>query len=378
MPWKERNRMSLRQEFVVMALAEGVNVRRLCRQFSISPKTGYKWLARYEAGGVAALQDQSHRPHRSPRRTCGEVEQRVLAMRDEHAAWGGRKIAARLGHLGYRKVPSPSTVTDILRRHGRIDPEAAAAHRPSQRFEHPRPNDLWQMDFKGPLTLPSGPCHPLTILDDHSRFALALRACANQQTDTVQAVLIHVFRVYGLPWRMLMDNGSPWGCDRTHRYTPLTVWLLRLDIGVSHGRPYHPQTQGKDERFHRTLKAELLSRDGFLQVTDPQPRFDRWRDVYNLERPHEALGLAPPASRYQPSLRPYPETLPAIEYGPGDQVRHVQQGGCLTFRGQAFKVPKAFAGYPVALRPTLTDGEFEVFFCRQKIATVNRRAHNVP
>ena len=375
MPWKERGTLSLREEFAMLAQAEDVNLRHLCRQFGLSPKTAYKWLARYETGGLAALVDRSRRPERSPRRTEPAVEGLVLDLRTRHPAWGGRKIRARLRALGHADLPAPSTITDILRRHGRIEPEASQEHRAFLRFEHPRPNDLWQMDFKGDIPWGVGRCHPLTVLDDHSRFAVGLRACANQRTETVQAILVDLFRTYGFPLRMLMDNGSPWGCDAEHRYTVLTVWLIRLAIRVSHGRPYHPQTQGKDERFHRTLHVELLRAGGFVDPAETQRRFDAWRDVYNLQRPHEALGMATPASRYQVSPRVYPETLPPIEYAPGDAVRRVQQNGHVSFQGYALKVSKAFAAYPIALRPTTTDGVYDTFFCHEKIASFDLRTH---
>ena len=168
-----------------------------------------------------------------------------------------------------------------------------------------------------------------------------------------------------------MDNGSPWGDDGLNPYTPLTVWLIRLGIGVSHSRPYHPQTQGKDERFHRTFKAEVLAYQSFLNHATAQHHFDTWRDLYNLVRPHEALGMAPPVSRYQPSQRPFPDTLPPIEYSPSDCVRKVQVKGELYFRGRAWKIGKAFRGHHVALRPTSTDGALDVYFCHQRIASIN-------
>ena len=153
----------------------------------------------------------------------------------------------------------------------------------------------------------------MTVLDDHSRFSILLQACANERTETVRECLTAAFRLYGLPVRMLMDNGSPWGNDANHPRTPLTVWLMRLGIQVSHGRPYHPQTQGKEERFHRTLNVELLQGRRFADWATCQAAFDRWRGVYNTERPHQALDLATPISRYTPSPRSFPETLPLIE-----------------------------------------------------------------
>jgi hypothetical protein len=183
----------------------------------------------------------------------------------------------------------------------------------------------------------------------------------------------HLARLEASTRQFLVDNGPPWGSSLAHPYTPLTVWLMRLGIRVIHGRPYHPQTLGKDERFHRTLQAELLHYCQGLELARCQQRFDAWRRFYNLERPHEALDLAVPASRYQESPRSFPETLPAIEYGPGDQVRKVQDGGKISFRNRQYRISKGFRGQYGALRPTSIEGIFEVFFCNQRLAPINLR-----
>ena len=371
MPWTEVSVMSQRLEFVSLAQREGNNMRELCRRFGVSPSTGYKWLRRFSDGGAAAIVDQPRRPHHSPHHTPLEVEQVVLAVRDAHPAWGARKLRAWLLARGHGHLPSPSTITAILQRQGRTDPMEGRKHKTWQRFEHEAPNQLWQMDFKGHFPLSTGRCHPLTVLDDHSRFALGLEACPDETAKTVQQRLTTIFRCYGLPDRMVMDNGSPWGSDEDHHYTPLTVWLLRLGIAVSHGRPYHPQTQGKDERFHRTLKAEVLQGRTFVDLTQCQRTFDPWRTLYNLERPHEALGMAVPASRYQVSSRSFPETLPPVEYGPDDLVRRAGDRGRISVFGREFKVGRAFKGLPVALRPTADDGTFNVFFMTYNIAQIN-------
>jgi transposase InsO family protein len=302
------------------------------------------------------------------------MEARVLALRDEHPAWGGRKLQAVLVQRGIEEVPSASTITEILRRHGRLDAAESAKHQAFTRFEHATPNDLWQMDFKGHFGLEDhSRCHPLTVLDDHSRFNLGLRACSNEQGATVRDELTALFRRYGLPRRMLMDNGSPWGDDGENPYTPLTVWLLRLNIGVSHGRPYHPQTQGKEERFHRTLQAELLSRSRFRTLADCQGQFDPWREIYNQQRPHEALGMRPPASCYRVSERTFPETLPPLEYAPNCQVRKVQQDGEFSFRGRKIRISRAFEGYPIGLRPTMDDSRWEVAFGYRVLGQIDLR-----
>ena len=373
MPWKEVSKMSQRREFVTLAQAEGTNRRALCRHFSISPTTGYKWLLRFRERSEEGLVDLPRRPRYSPFRTPAEIEQAVLAAREAHPAWGARKLRAWLLGKGHEWMPSPSTITAILKRHGRIDPAEGPKHRAWQRFERQAPNELWQMDFKGHFPLNKGRCHPLTVLDDHSRFALGLDACGDEQGETVRGRLTSIFRRYGLPDRMIMDNGSPWGFDHDHPYTPLTVWLLRLGIGVSHGRPYHPQTQGKDERFHRTMTAEVLQGRNFTDLAYCQKVFDHWRDVYNLERPHEALGLLTPASKYEVSHRPFPDILPPLEYGPGDLVRRVHDKGRISVFGRIFKIGKAFRGMTVALRPTTTDGVWDVFFSIHAIAQLDLR-----
>jgi transposase InsO family protein len=364
MPWKEASTMSLRDEFVTLATVPGVNMTTLCARFGISRKTGYKWLSRRAEEGTASLLDRSRRPHHSPAQTPAAMEQLVLALRRQHPAWGGRKLQRRLQDLGHADVPSPSTITAILRRHGLLTENRAGYPRSYTRFEHPAPNDLWQMDFKGHFALMNRQrCHPLTVLDDHSRFALGLRACENEQGLTVQQELTLIFRRYGLPHRMLMDHGPPWGgSSAEHKHTPLTVWLIRLGIAVSHGRPYHPQTQGKDERFHRTLDMELLCRTTLRDLPHTQQHFDAWRDDYNLHRPHEALDMDVPARRYQPSIRPFPKRLPELQYAADVTVRKVQAGGRLRFLGHEARVGYPFVGEFLGLRATDTDGLWNVYY----------------
>lgn len=373
MPWQEVSTVSLREEFVRLALNEGARMAALCRHFGISRKTGYKWRARFGAEGAGGLTDRSRRPKRSPRRTRATIEEAVLALRRAHPAWGGRKLKRRLEDLGYRAVPAASTITALLHRHALIEEAASLAHTAFQRFEHDAPNRLWQMDFKGHFALTQGRCHPLTVLDDHSRFNVLLHACADERGASVEAPLRAAFRRYGLPERMTMDNGPPWGGEWPPALTPLTVWLIRLGIRLSHSRPCHPQTQGKDERFHRTLAAECLRGRGFRDLAHCQWHFDRFRQTYNLYRPHEALGLTVPAKRYAASPRAFPEALARIEYAPADHVRKVQDKGELFYRGRIFRLSRALRGYRVALRPSAADGRFSVHFCHQQVAEIDLR-----
>jgi len=370
MSWKECTLMSERAEFVRRALEGRTTFTALCEVFGVTPKTAYKVLKRFKAEGPPGLRDRSRRPHHSPKRTPSAMEAVVCEVRREHPVWGGRKIHHLLRQQGASEVPAYSTVTDILKRNDLL-PDDRRQTRDLQRFEEAEPNALWQMDFKGHFATAGGRCNPLTVLDDHSRFSLCLKACPDQSAESVKAALTRVFQEYGLPRRMLMDNGSPWGSDQAHPHTHLTAWLMELDIYVSHGRPYHPQTQGKEERFHRTLKAELLRQQTAWSGLDQvQLAFDLWRDVYNYKRPHQAIGDQPPASRYLPSQRVFPSVIRPFEYEPGDEVRRVQDKGRISFRGRTYLVSRAFIGKAVALRAS-EDGRWDVFYCNQRVRRIN-------
>jgi len=384
MPFSDRSVQSEREEFCRLASVPDANVRELCRRFGVSPTTGYKWLAIFAEAGSAGLADRSRRPLNSPTRTTAELEAKVLQVRSEHRTWGGRKIRRVLQNEGTAPVPAASTITAILRRHGELDGPGAGEPRAFMRFEYAAPNDLWQMDFKGWIELGTGRCHPLTVLDDHSRYALELEACTDETAETVRGRLTAVFERYGLPWRMLADNGPPWGTAGQGRYTRLGVWLMDLGIGLVHGRPYHPQTQGKDERFHRTLKADVLNAHNLKSIDEAQAAFDAWRSVYNTKRPHEALDLDTPASRYAMSSRAMPQTIAPPQYEPQDHVRKLDQNGRFSFKGRILKAPTAFAGRALALRATDTDGLFDICYRRHRIAQIDMRnntdqpVHHVP
>jgi len=373
MPWDARTLVELRREFVELAMVEGANFSQLCSRFNVSRTTGYKWLERFGDEGVEGLADRSRRPHQSPTKTSAWVEERVLALRRDHPAWGGRKLRSRLISQGVEEVPSASTITEILRRHGKLNETGPSSQGPWKRFEAPTSNAMWQMDFKGHFAIGGGRCHPLTVLDDYSRYAVGLRSCGNEKRETVQESLTQIFLHYGLPDRILTDNGRPWGDGGVGSYTELEVWLMEQDIKVVHGRPLHPQTQGKDERFHKTLKAEVLAGREFRSLQECQEAFDEWRPIYNLQRPHEALEMQPPISRYEPSRRTYRGKGIPIEYDQSDIVRKVGIDGKIYYRGQAYKVGQAFRRRRVGLRPTQEDGIFNVHYGHQLVAVVDVR-----
>jgi transposase InsO family protein len=376
MTWMEKSVTEQRKEFVLLASMAGSNISQLSQRFEISRKTAYKWLARYDPQAPdGALQDRSRRPLSSPNHSSLELEHQVLAVRAAHGAWGARKIAWVLNHEESIEV-APSTVNSILHRHGCISESASQAATPWQRFEHAAPNDLWQIDFKGHFPLRETRCHALTVIDDHSRYNIVLKALQYETRVGVQAALTEAFERYGLPKRINADNGPPWGASaRITDRRPLTqlgVWLIRLGVQLSHSRPMHPQTNGKDERFHRTLKAEVIACKNLIDMVHTQHEFDVWRQIYNHRRPHEALQMQTPSQRYQVSQRIYNPSLAPIEYQNGDLVRKVGQEGWLSFKGKNIRVSKALNGFSVALRASQRDEQaWDIYFSWAKIGQIN-------
>jgi transposase InsO family protein len=374
--------MSQRREFCLLASKLGSNMSDLCRRFKITRRTGYKWLDRYNARGVDGLIDESRRPHYFPNQTESEIENYVIRLRKEDPEWGSKKLHKLIcndketGKYKHETVPCKTTITKILGRNGLIDSTRSKLFKDFERFERQYANELWQMDYKGWFRLMnSQQCHPLTITDDHSRFNICLEACKNQREATVQNSLINVFRKYGLPYMMLADNGGPWGAsgkepiEGIRCYTTLEKWLIQLNITLIHGRPYHPQTQGKEERFHRTLKQELIDHEQFHDHEHCQKRFDIWREKYNCIRPHESLDFKTPAEVYELSCKIYPEKIKPYEYNMTDVKRKVDKG-TISFKNKAIRVGHAFDSEYVALRRTQNENVFEIYFCNQLIRSI--------
>jgi transposase InsO family protein len=220
-------------------------------------------------------------------------------------------------------------------------------------------------------------CHPLAILDDHSRFNIGLFACSNQKSLTVKTHLIEAFEKYGLPERMLSDHGTPWGTTGQESeasirvYSSIEKWLIRLNIKLIHGRPYHPQTQGKEERFNKTFKVEVLNHNNFKNIDQCQEYFNKWREKYNCIRPHEALNLDVPAKHYVPSSRSYSSYLPPVEYDDSCVVRKVNGNGDISFNAKMFTIGKAFVGDYVGIKPVNSDGLFEVYYINQHLRNIS-------
>lgn len=349
MPWKVTGVVEQRIAFVQQVSSGLKPFAVVCRFFGISRPTGYRWWHRYQSSGcMTALEDRSRRPQRSPGRTTARSEVRVVALRQRYG-WGARKLRVLLSHEG---IGLPEiTINRILKRHGLVCREASS--RPAlRRFERSCSNELWQMDFKGEMAYTGGWCYPLSVLDDHSRFVVSLSALSGTKAVPVQQSLIRTFKQYGVPQAILMDHGTPWwSSTNRHGLTWLSVWLMQQGIRLHYSGVGHPQTQGKVERFRRTLK-QAVRRQGRPQTL---PAWQVWlsdfRTEYNELRPHEALDLHPPTSRYQSSRRVYMPHPPEWEYSEGAMVSRLNTQGCLTWQHRRLFVCEALAGQRVQVEP---------------------------
>jgi transposase InsO family protein len=360
-----------RLKFAIRASGGKEEMKALCEEFGISRPTGYLWLARYrECERLEDVVEKSRRPHGMPAKTRADKEQRVIELRKQYPDWGAAKLAVLLKR---EKVEIPRiTVHRILLRNGLVREQDR--HRAAKRrFERAAPNELWQMDFKGmPETRPG--CLPLSIVDDHSRFLVGLFATPGTGGKAVQQCVRSVFERDGLPEAMLIDHGTPWwNMQSTSGWTWLTVWLMKQGIRLYLSGYRHPQTQGKIERHHGSLEAAMWKRPK-PEAKDWQTWLDEYRDEYNYIRPHEALQMAVPATRWKPSQRVFEgETGKAWEYPNPALVRKVRENGGVSLDGRSYFVSRAFIGEQVQLE-YLEDRRIVVWFCRTAIREFDLRS----
>ena len=371
MGWKERTVKQMREEFVRRVLAREKSNAALCREYGISRPTGDKWLRRYQEN--APLSDRSRAPKTQPRRIAPEVEASIVQLRRQYPALGAEKLHKMMENMGCENLPCARTFNNIFARNHLISKEASLAAKHIQRFEKEQPNVMWQTDFKGHFALANGVrCHPLNILDDHSRFCLCTEALENETFLAVKPVLERVFSEFGLPFSLLCDNGNPWGTSQSTGYTAFEVWLMELGVLTLHGRPLHPQTQGKQERFNRSFTRECLAGKTFRDLADAQKAFDDYRAFYNTVRPHSALELAVPASVYSTSPRPFPSHIEHWEYGNDCQLCKVKQTGYFSFEGQGYFLSEAFRGKYIAVRESHLPGQITLLFRQFRIGRIDR------
>ena len=364
MSWETKTVMEQREQFVAEAAERKETITALCLKYGISRKTGYKWINRAAEG--LQLCDQSRRPHQQPSKTAENIERQIVQMRLTHPAWGGRTIRAALESAGVEGLPSDKTCCNIIKRNGLIDPAESTKHTAFQRFEKEHCNEMWQTDFKGDFLLGNGiRCYPLTILDDHSRFSIRIEP--KDSASDIKSSFIAAFQEYGLPNSILSDNG-PQFAGPHKGLSFFERFLMDLDILPIHGKPVHPQTQGKIERFHRSLKQEAL-RVTPANMEEARIRLENWRNVYNEIRPHHALGMKTPSSVYQPSTRGYYVPKPYV-YEPGAKLIKVNNWGYLRFGSMRLFLSEAMADTYVEIR-FAEDNKFSIIYRNYIIATVD-------
>lgn len=368
MPWESKTVKDMRKEFVQKAIQQEINLSSLCREYGISRPTAYKWIERFKNG--EGFEDKSHEALFKPRKTSCEKEELILVTRSEHPTWGPRKLKRYLEDKGHNELPATSTIADILKRNSCITPEATEKHTPWKRFEKDKPNEMWQMDYKGNFGMSNGArCFPLTILDDCSRFSLCINAKDNERWTPAKDCLERVFEEYGLPKAILCDNGNPWG-SLGKGYTMFDIWMMQMNVLPIHGKVLHPQTQGKDERFHRTLKEDILNRTIIRDLEHAQEEFDKFRYCYNYERPHESLGLDVPAKHYRVSKKPYIKAVKEPEYDSGKQLRKVNFKGYISIDRHRYFLSDSFIGKYVEIVP-LDEKTIQLCYGNFSVAKIN-------
>lgn len=368
MPWRTESVMDQRVEFVLRARRREETIAALCRAYEISRPTGYLWLHRYQStGSVRALAEHSRRPLHSPRRTGEEIAAAVLAVRDEKG-WGGPKIAKVLEQRGLQVTAV--TAQRILKRAGRV--EKPAVDKATQRFAREQCNELAQMDFKGEYILPYEKCYPLSLLDDCSRYLHGLWPLHSTAGEGVKQSLEGHFRECGVPLSILLDHGTPWFSMRNaHGLTWLAVWLLKQGVLLRYSGVAHPQTQGKVERFHQTLKRRTKHRGAPTTMAEWQRWALEFRQEYNYERPHEALQMKTPGEVYQAvNLRAYQERPREWQYS-GGTVKRLDTQGMLYYRSQTYFVSEALATERV--RVDELDGKLLVTFRHMTVREIEVR-----
>jgi transposase InsO family protein len=365
--------MDERMRFIV-AYDEGLySMVELCERFGISRQTGYKWLKRYKAGGVQGLEDQSHVPHRCPHRISDEVAEALMALRRKHPSWGPVTLLALLAKLkpGW-ELPAPSTVGDLLARHGLVKPRrrrARAAVSSGGAVRTSEPNEVWTTDYKGQFrTLDGKYCYPLTIQDSHTRFLLACDALLSTRTEEALPCFERVFREYGLPKVIRTDNGVPFASPTPLRLSRLNVWWMKLGITPERSRPGCPQDNGRHERMHRDLNPARFPPGAHQQAQ--QRKFDAVREELDYVRPHHAIGLKTPAELYSPSKRPMPDRIPRPEYAAHCEVRRVRSTGTIRFRGRELFISEVLVREALALEE-IADGVWSIFFYDALLARFN-------
>lgn len=371
MPWKESTMINERTEFALRSLQEGLNFSALCQEYGISRKTGYKWRKRFLEDGGHAMANQSRRPQSSPQQLTETIILRINRLHERHPRWGPKKIR-ELYARSFGNEPSLSSFKRVFERSGWVRKRRRRNHREAGRIYHgikaEQPNDVWTVDFKGWWHTTDGSrCEPLTIRDEASRFLIEVRTMATAKTEAVRAVFEEAFTQYGLPKAIRSDNGPPFASvNAVLGLSRLSVWWVALGIDLERGRPGKPQDNGAHERMHRDIQAELQGQAA-ADLQQQQAAFDIWKQTFNRQRPHEALGMQMPAEVYVKSPRPYQP--PADIIYPGMLTRRVKTTGEIKIDNLCIRLSRALAGWTVGLKPIDAD-HYEVYFANLRVGTI--------
>ena len=335
MPWEARSKAMLREEFVKEVLAKQGTKSELCRKYGISRPTGDKWVERYKNG--ESLEDRSKAPFKTANRISPDMEEKIINYRNTYPAIGAVKIRRMMEDEGYQNLPSASTFNNVFKRNMKN----------GQR------------------------CHPLNIIDDCTRFNLCSDPLANETLEGILPSMKRIFCEYGLPKVFLCDNGNPWGTVQSTGFTKFEIWLMDLGILTIHGRIHHPQTQGKEERYNRTMTRELLKHTEFENFADAWMKCSEYRQFYNEKRPHYALSLKTPASQYTPSPRKYIDKIAPWEYGNEYRLVRVKSTGYFNYGGQGYFLSEAFGGKQIAVRKSAKPDCITLIYRNFKIGRIN-------
>jgi len=361
----------------ISRLLEGETLSVLCREFGISRKTGYKFLNRYSSSGVNGLLDQARIAKTLPHKTASEVERLIFKARELKPHWGPKKLKNRLeGMYPKLKIPAESTIAEILKRNGYIQVKRRRRghnYYPTELSQSKGPNDVWSVDFKGQFPLKNKLlCYPLTISDHFSRYLITCEALPDTKSGAVFEAFECAFREHGMPKIIRSDNGTPFASSGLGGLSRLNAWFIRLGIRPERIEPGHPEQNGRHERIHLTMQKEVVrpASDNMLQQ---QERLDKFRDEYNIERPHEALKMKKPAELYYPSTTPYPQQLKDPEYELHDLIRRVKPDGRITLPGERrCYITRALRGQKVGLR-TLEKNIWQLHYCELELGYIDAR-----
>lgn len=377
MPWKRESLMDQKVQMVGEWLSGDYTKSDLSRRYCVSRPTIDKWLSRFEASSVEGLEERSRAPHTSPNRTSDDVRDALIAAKLVHPSWGPKKLVAFLSaSQPCIAWPAPSTAGDILKRAGLVKPRRKVRRTPPGfgPLRHCQaPNQVWSIDYKGDFRTGDGRrCYPLTLSDNDSRYLLLCQGLRHPRRQETQGFVEWAFREYGLPEAIRSDNGVPFASRGLGGLTPMSVWWIRLGITPERIKPGRPDQNGRHERMHRTLKAEVCTPPR-ATLGQQQEAFNAFCREYNETRPHEALRMTPPAAHYRPSLRPYPERIPDIEYAGDCQVRKVRSNGEIKWQGKKIFTSTALVGQPVALKED-EQGIWQLWYSSHHIGTLNPKA----